>query len=110
MLDPRSLLPLKPADLHILLALSEKTGHGYGIMKDVERESNSEVRLEIGSLYRILARLLAEGLLENAEGDERRRYYRLTRLGRSVLLAEAERLAGLVDLVRARKLLPEIDA
>jgi DNA-binding PadR family transcriptional regulator len=109
-MEPRSLLPLKPADLYILLVLADGPRHGYGIMKDVERESNGEVRLEIGSLYRLLGRLLNEGLLEDAEGDERRRYYRLSRLGRRVLKAEAERLASLVDLVRARKLLPEIDA
>jgi DNA-binding PadR family transcriptional regulator len=78
-------------------------------MKEVERESNGEVRLEIGSLYRLLGRLLTEELLEDADGDQRRRYYRLSRLGRRMLKAEAERLAGLVDLVRARKLLPEAD-
>jgi DNA-binding PadR family transcriptional regulator len=99
--------PLKPADFHILLALAEGPCHGYGIMKEVERESNGDVRLEIGSLYRLLARMLDSGLLEEVDGDERRRYYRLSRLGRRVLKAEAERLAGLVELFRARKLLPE---
>jgi DNA-binding PadR family transcriptional regulator len=62
--------------------------------------------LEIGSLYRLLGRLLDEGLIEEADGDGRRRYYQLSRLGRRVLKAEAERLASLVDLVRMRKLLP----
>lgn len=99
--------PLKAADFHILLALVDGRCHGYGIMKDVERESNGEVRLEIGSLYRLLARMLECGLIEEADGDERRRYYRLSRLGRRVLKAEAGRLAGLMKLVRARKLLPE---
>jgi DNA-binding PadR family transcriptional regulator len=103
-------LPLKPADLHILLALSDGPLHGYGIMKEVERESRGDVRLEIGSLYRLLARLVHDGLLEDAEGDERRRFYRLSRVGRRVLKAEAARLAGLVELVRMRKLLPEGDA
>jgi DNA-binding PadR family transcriptional regulator len=98
---------LKPADFHILLALSQGPCHGYGIMKEVERESNGDVRLEIGSLYRLLARMLESGWIEEAEGDERRRYYRLSRPGRRVLKSEAERLAGLVELVRARKLLPE---
>jgi DNA-binding PadR family transcriptional regulator len=105
---------LKPADFHILLVLAEGPRHGYGIMKEVERESGGDVRLELGSLYRLLARLLAEGLLEEGEsagdGDERRRYYRLTRSGRRMLKEEAGRLAGLVDLVRMRKLLPEGDA
>jgi DNA-binding PadR family transcriptional regulator len=65
------------------------------------------VRLEIGSLYRLLARMLEEGLIEEGDEDERRRYYRISRRGRRVLKAEAERLAGLVELSRARKLLPE---
>ena len=98
---------LKPADFHILLALTQGPRHGYGLMKEVERESRGGVRLEIGSLYRLLARLLDSGLIEEADEDERRRYYRLSRQGRRVLQAEAERLAGLVELSRARKLLPE---
>jgi len=97
---------LKPADFHILLALAQKPCHGYGIMKEVERESNGEARLEIGSLYRLLARMLDSGLIEEADGDERRRYYRISRMGRRVLKAEAERLASLVEIFRARKLLP----
>ena len=98
---------LKPADFQILLALSQGPCHGYGIMKEVERESNGDVRLEIGSLYRLLARMLESGWIEEAEADERRRCYRLSRPGRRILKSEAERLAGLVELVRARKLLPE---
>jgi DNA-binding PadR family transcriptional regulator len=98
---------LKPADFHILMALTQGPRHGYGLMKEVERESHGGVRLEIGSLYRLLARLLDSGLIEEADEDERRRYYRLSRLGHRVLKAEAERLAGLVELSRLRKLLPE---
>jgi DNA-binding PadR family transcriptional regulator len=101
---------LKPADFHILLALAAGPRHGYGIMKEVEQESGGGVRLEIGSLYRLLGRLLESGLIEDTDGDERRRFYRITRLGRRTLRTEAERLAGLVDLVRARRLLPELDA
>jgi DNA-binding PadR family transcriptional regulator len=102
-------LPLKPADFHVLLALSDGPRHGYGIMKDVERESAGEVRLEIGSLYRLLDRMLDEGLLEGfaQPDDERRRYFRITRLGRRVLRSEARRLESLVALMRARNLLPE---
>ena len=110
MRSSHELLPLKPADLHILLTLAAGPRHGYGIMKEVERESGGEVHLEIGSLYRLLARLLAEGLLEMDEGQGRRRNYSLTPFGRSVLKAEAQRLAGLMDLMRGRKLLPEADA
>jgi DNA-binding PadR family transcriptional regulator len=104
--------PLKSADFHILLVLADGPRHGYGIMKEAETESGGAVRLEIGSLYRILARLLDAGLIEDAKADddERRHYYRISRLGRRVLKAEAERLAGLVDLVRARRLLPGGDA
>jgi DNA-binding PadR family transcriptional regulator len=98
---------LKPTEFHVLLALVQGPRHGYGVMKEVERESNGGVRLEIGSLYRLLARMLDSGLIEEADQDERRRYYRISRLGHRVLKAEAERLAGLVELSRARKLLPE---
>ncbi len=76
-------------------------------MKEVERESGGLVRLEIGSLYRLLARMAEGGLIEEADEDERRRYYRISRQGHRVLKAEAERLAHLVELSRARKLLPE---
>ena len=111
--DTRDFLPLKPADFHVLLAVTAGPRHGYGIMKEVERESGGEVRLEIGSLYRLLDRLLEEGLLETGpsqpEDSGRRRYFRITRLGRRVLKAEAVRLQELVNLVRARKLLPEVD-
>jgi DNA-binding PadR family transcriptional regulator len=102
--------PLKPADFHVLLMLMDGPLHGYGIMKGVERESQGEVRLEIGSLYRLLGRLLAEGLLEMGGDDGRRRAYSLTPLGRRVLKAEARRLAHLVGRMRARKLLPGADA
>ena len=101
---------LKPADFHILLALVAGPLHGYRIMKDVERDTGGEVTLEIGSLYRLLARLVTEGLIDNIESaDERRRYYRITAAGRRALKSEATRLANVVTLVRARKLLPEID-
>jgi DNA-binding PadR family transcriptional regulator len=108
--SPLDLLPLKPADFHVLLALMDGQMHGYGIMKAVERESRGEVRLEIGSLYRLLGRLLSEGLLEMGEEEGRRRDYSITPLGRKLLKAEAKRLAFLMGLVRARKLLPEADA
>ncbi|HTS32273.1 MAG TPA: PadR family transcriptional regulator [Bryobacteraceae bacterium] len=101
--------PLKAADFHILLVLLETPRHGYEIMKEVERESGGRVRLEVGTLYRLLARLLDEGLLEQGEEDGRRRNYALTRAGRRALKSEAERLAGVVNLLRVRKLLPQGD-
>ena len=101
---------MKPADFHILLALVAGPLHGYRIMKNVERDTGGEVRLEIGSLYRLLARLVAEGLIDDRESaDERRRYYRITGAGRKALKFEAARLANVVTLVRARKLLPGTD-
>ncbi|MGH9722151.1 MAG: PadR family transcriptional regulator [Bryobacteraceae bacterium] len=104
------MLPLKPADFHILLALNEGPRHGYEIMKEVERESGGEVRLEVGTLYRILARLLEEGLLQEAAAEGRRRNYSLSRPGRRALRSEAARLAGVVDQLRARKLLPNSES
>jgi DNA-binding PadR family transcriptional regulator len=100
-------MALKPADLHILLALSKSPRHGYGLMKDVETESAGEVRLELGSLYRLLARLMDEGLIQSQDSDERRRLYSLTPLGRRALQSEAQRLADLMKLMRSRKLLKE---
>src|ERR1700740_1831221 len=94
------LVPLKPADFYVLLVLTDGPLHGYGIMKAVEQESRGEVTLEIGSLYRLLARLLAEGLLQMGESDGRRRDYSLTPMGRRVLKADAQRLANLVARVR----------
>lgn len=101
---------LKPADFHILLALAGGSLHGYGIMKHVELDTAGEVTLEIGSLYRLLARLVGEGLIDHVDSaDDRRRYYRITAPGRKALKCEAARLANVVTLVRARKLLPETD-
>src|SRR5260370_25722078 len=106
--EASDLLPLKPADFHVLLSLVDRPLHGYGIMKQVVQESGGEVRLEIGSLYRLLARLIDQGFLEMGEEDGRRRNYAITRLGRKALTAEARRLAGLVELVRSRRLLTRV--
>jgi DNA-binding PadR family transcriptional regulator len=107
-------LPLRPRDFFVLVVLNAGDLHGYGIMKEVERESRGSVRLEVGSLYRTLDRLLEAGLIEEAEGGgaavssagaERRRTYSLTTFGRQVAQAEAARLAGVVQLARAKGLL-----
>jgi DNA-binding PadR family transcriptional regulator len=113
--DPQALVPLTPAIFHILLALADGESHGYGIMQEVEELTGGQVRLGPGTLYRSLQRMLVEGLIEELderpgpEGDERRRYYRVTALGRRVAQAEAQRLAALVRAARARKLLPRRD-
>ncbi|WP_031499549.1 PadR family transcriptional regulator [Bryobacter aggregatus] len=100
-------LPLAPASLHILLALSGDVLHGYGIMQEVARQSDNRYKLGPGTLYDNLQRLVAQGLVEEQAGqggeeDSRRRYYGLSRLGREVLLAETDRLDGVVRAARQR--------
>lgn len=107
---PDDLLPLKPADFHILLALVSDDLHGYAIMQRVREESDGQVELELGSLYRLIARLTDAGLImpakvRRADDDPRRRYYRITALGRQVAAQEARRLAGVLRLARSLKLL-----
>ena len=115
MLDPslESLLPLPPAWFHILLALAEEDRHGYALMADVAAESGGRIRLGPGTLYGALKRLLVLGLVEESGrrpdpslDDERRRYYRLTALGRRAMAAEAARHARLVQLARSKRILP----
>jgi DNA-binding PadR family transcriptional regulator len=83
--DPRDLLPLTPAVLHVLLALADDERHGYEIMKEVEALTGGETRLGPGTLYGSIKRMLADGLIEESEerpdpelDDGRRRYYRMT--------------------------------
>jgi DNA-binding PadR family transcriptional regulator len=104
--------PLTPAMFHILLALAGGERHGYGIMREVEVLSGGALRLGPGSLYGSIKRMLAGGLIEESEerpdpaaDDERRRYYRLTDLGRRAAGAEARRLEALVRAARGRRLL-----
>ena len=104
----RRFLPLRPNVCGILTVLAEGDVHGYGIKKEVERRSGGTVRLEAGTLYRLIARLLSDGLIMETPGaptDERRRDYRLTGLGRQVLVAEMDRLAAIVDRARALELI-----
>ena len=111
--EPRDLLPLTPAVLHILLALADEGRHGYGIMREVEWRTGGQTRLGPGTLYGSIKRMLADGLIEESDErpdpaleDQRRRYYRITDFGRLVAGAEAKRLSALVETARARKLLP----
>jgi DNA-binding PadR family transcriptional regulator len=105
--EPAELLPLTPALFHVLLSLADGEKHGYAILKEVEQRTNGTVLLSTGTLYGIIKRLLADGLIrESAAGsDERRTAYRLTAFGRKVALAEAERLRDLVMSAQAKKLL-----
>ncbi len=106
-MDPRSFLPLAPAQFHVLVALSDGDMHGYAIMQAVESSSNDLVRMGPATLYGTLKRLCEAGLTEELPhrpepgDDQRRRYYRLTGLGREVCLAESDRLADLVQRSRA---------
>ena len=106
--DLGNLLPLSAATLHILLALLDKERHGYGIVREVERQSEGRYKLGPGTLYDNLEKLIDRGLVETAprpRGDDARRksYYRLSGFGRRVLSAEMSRLEKL--LRRARPML-----
>jgi DNA-binding PadR family transcriptional regulator len=111
---PTTFLPLKPLVFHALLALKDQECHGYGIKKAVAERTNGAIQLEPGTLYRLMARLLKQGLLERSDrrpapeaDDERRRYYRISQLGRQVLAAEAVRMAELLDDESVRALAVE---
>jgi DNA-binding PadR family transcriptional regulator len=108
--DPLDSLPLTPALFHVLLSLADGEKHGYAILKEVEQRTSGHVVLSTGTLYGIIKRLLADGMIrESAAGsDERRTAYRLTAFGRKVALAEAERLRDLVAAAQAKKLLSDL--
>lgn len=108
----RRLDPLPSAAFQILLSLAEENLHGYGIMRQVEQQTNGRMRLGPGTLYSSVQALLEDGLIEevdqsSARGatDERRRYYRLTPSGRKLARSEAERLADLLRVARAKNIL-----
>ncbi len=112
--DAASLLPLMPSEFQILLALADSDRHGYGIMAEVRERSGGKVVLGPGTLYGTIKRLAKRELVaETAEkkdpslGEERRKYYRLTELGRELAEAEARRLADLVGDARAKALIPK---
>jgi DNA-binding PadR family transcriptional regulator len=112
--DPVALLPLPPATFHILLAVADEDRHGYAIIQEVAVRTNGEVRLSAGTLYRSIQRMVEQDLIEETAArpspeldDERRRYYRITRLGSAAARAEASRLTELVAFARAAGLAPE---
>ena len=109
--DPQAFLQLKTNWFHIMLSLSGQEQHGYGIMNEVLARTNQKVKLWPATLYGTLKRLIEEQLIEESDerpaaelDDARRRYYRLTKLGRHVLEAESERLEELVGILRKRRL------
>lgn len=113
MTDAASLIPLNPRDYLILFSLVEEAQHGYGIVKEVEAGSRGGVRLDPANLYRSLKRMVGNGLVEETDppeiaeaAAERRKYYRITPLGREVVELEARRLAELTAAARALELIP----
>lgn len=111
-MDPRDFLPLPNLHFHILIALGEGAAHGWAAIKRIRELTEGSANPSSGSLYLAMVRLEDSGLIEEApaprdETDERRRYYRLTPLGREVARAEARRLSRLVRRARAVDLLQE---
>jgi DNA-binding PadR family transcriptional regulator len=109
--EAHALLPLAPAFFHILIALGDGERHGYSVMQDVAQRTGGRVRMSPGTLYGSIKRMLEEGLIEElttgaAGADERRRFYRITRFGRRVAAAEADRLAALLLQARESGLVP----
>ena len=104
--------PLTPAMFNVLLALSGEDLHGYAILKEVAAQTGDEVQLSTGTLYGIIKRLLADGLIVETrrrpaaeDDDARRRYYHLTDSGREVAVAEARRMEKLVARARSKQLI-----
>lgn len=110
--DPQSFLPLMPAAFHILMALADEEKHGYAIMREIAASTENKIRLGPATLYSSIRRLVENGLIiesshrgHSEADDQRRRYYRLTELGRRVAEAEATRMAELVRTARSKNLL-----
>ena len=106
--DPRTFLPLKPVDMELLLALAGQDLHGYGLVQAISEHTNGLVVLDPGNLYRVIKRMLAEGLIAESDrelGDpgERRKYYRITPLGGRVLALEIDRLRHFVAAPASRQ-------
>lgn len=109
--NPRAFLPLRPVEFLLLLSLAEEDQHGYGLTQAIADRTEGAIHLEPGNLYKVLKRLVTDGLIEAADRravaeleNERRRYYRLTKLGARVAALEAERLETLLASSAARSL------
>jgi DNA-binding PadR family transcriptional regulator len=105
--------PLTPSVLHILLALSTEERHGYGIMKQVERESHGKVKMGPGTLYGSIGRMIEAGLIRESDNrpdpamdDERRIYYAITGAGQQALQAELDRYREVVAVATEKRLTP----
>ena len=103
------ILPLSPTVFHVLAALAREPRHGYGVAREVEELSDGSIVMGPGTLYGSLQRMTESGLIEEADNPgedglhaERRRYYRITALGRTALRAESQRLARTLAVVQER--------
>jgi DNA-binding PadR family transcriptional regulator len=108
--DSKRFIPIKTQWFHIMLSLAAGEQHGYGIMQEVLERTAGKLRLWPATLYGSIKRLIEAGLIEESDerpapelDDARRRYYRLTALGRRVLNAECERLQELVRIIRVKQ-------
>jgi len=106
----KSHTPLTPAVLHILLALSTQERHGYGIMKEVESDSEGKVKMGPATLYGSIGRMIDAGLIRESDkrvdpdiDDERRIYYKITALGQATLAAELERYREVVAIAKKKQ-------
>ncbi|HEY4216808.1 MAG TPA: PadR family transcriptional regulator [Gemmatimonadaceae bacterium] len=106
-IDSKDFLPLKPDTFYVLLVLLRGERHGYAMMQEAAEQSEGRVQLQAGALYRLLARMLDDGLVVESQrrpaadaDDERRRYYRITPRGKRVIAADAERMAALAEAAR----------
>jgi len=113
-LDTSPQLPLTPIVLHVLLALAEGERHGYAIAQEIESATGGQVRAGPGTMYGSIQRMLTSGLIQEATArpstagdDDRRRYYRMTPLGRRVLDLELQRLVDVVAIARGKSLLSD---
>lgn len=114
MTDTHPFYPLTPAVFHILLSLATGEKHGYEIMKQVRQDTGGKVKMGNGTLYGSLKRMLEDRLIEEAgekvgADEERRKYYRLTGQGRTVLDAEVQRYLETAALIRSRDLVPGLN-
>ena len=112
--DAEAFLPLTPLSYHVVLALADQARHGYGIIKEIEAGTDGATSPSTGALYLALQRMESEGLVAEApaprgaaDDDPRRKYYRLTALGRRVAVAESRRLASLVARAAEKRLTGE---
>jgi DNA-binding PadR family transcriptional regulator len=108
--NPEERVPLTPAVFHILLSLADGERHGYAILRDIAAHTNGKLRLGPATLYRSIKHLVEDDLIEESDvrpdpalDDERRHYYRLTDLGRKVVVAEVRRLEDALAVARTRR-------